>query len=206
MTVAVARTATPRDRAGGAVDPARHIDGDHGKPALVHRPRLARQGSPSIGRASPAPNNASTTTSALARRSGMQRLDSTRPELRHRCRIRRQARRIAVEAEANRIAFVEQMARGDEAVAAIVAWAAQHADAARIGKEPATTSSATARPAFSMSMRPGTPPSMARRSACPISSAVSSSSIVRRYRKAPTKMKTAHPEAAAEILCMGPKS
>ena len=64
----------------------------------------------------------------------MQRLDGACPELGHRCRILRQSRRIAVEAKPDRIASFDQMAGSDEAIAAIVAGAAKHRDAARIRK------------------------------------------------------------------------
>ena len=62
----------------------------------------------------------------------MQRLDGAWPELSHRCRILRQPRRIAIEAKPDRIASLDQMAGSDKAIAAIVAWAAEHGDAARI--------------------------------------------------------------------------
>ena len=78
----------PHDRAGGAVDAARQIDGVDAAagPALIAS--ISARASPSTGRSRPAPNSASTIASAGASAAGDGRLDRARssgaPPARHR--------------------------------------------------------------------------------------------------------------------------
>ena len=80
---------------------------------------------------------------------------------------------LAEQREPHRPAALRQDARRDEAVAAIVAGTAQHADRPRAASA-AMIASATARPAFSISAMPGMPPAIVSRSASPISCGVKS--------------------------------
>ena len=57
----------------------RHVDGDHRRAAALPAPRPAASATPSSGRASPAPNRASTTSSAPAGPSTVAGLDRPRP-------------------------------------------------------------------------------------------------------------------------------
>ena len=78
VTVSAARRGSAEDGTGGAVDTGRHVDRDdrpiRGRQRLDHRQRR----SPSSGRARPAPNRASTTSSAPSSARRRQRLDRPR--------------------------------------------------------------------------------------------------------------------------------
>ena len=80
----------------------------------------------------------------------------------------------AKQPKVNSKALSREQARGDEAIAAIVARPAKNRDAAMARGKPAA-SFATAAPACSISKEPGVPPAMVSRSASAISALVSSS-------------------------------
>src|SRR5262249_36629566 len=106
--------------ASGAVDPARHIHGDDRKAIRIQSVDqygvLALDGSRQT-RTKQGVDHDHGSRQKLWR----ERLDGAGPALGHRRRIRWQVARISLEAEADRVTFVEQMASGNEAVAAIVA-------------------------------------------------------------------------------------
>ena len=83
---------------------------------------------PSSGRESPAPNSASTMTSAPAERSGRQRLDIRPPALSHSGRIAVEPLARPRSADPHAIALLPQQPRRHKAVAAVVAGPAHHGD------------------------------------------------------------------------------
>ena len=122
VTVRVARTATPCDRSGPPVDPAREVDGEHRDARWRSAPPRSRAASPESGRSSPAPNSASMTRSA--ERSCL-RPEPSRPDRhssRPRARRRPSARsRSPKKRDADISPLGAEQRRGDKPVAAVVA-------------------------------------------------------------------------------------
>ena len=120
------------DRARRAVDAARDVDRDDRQSACVYRfdqrGELAfdRPGEPRTK------ERVDDNVSAIEKRR-VERCDAAGPKLGHGRRIGREARRIAVEAHGHRKTALGEMPRNDKAIAAIVAGAAKHRDASRVG-------------------------------------------------------------------------
>ena len=98
-----------------------------GTPLALIASIIARA-APSTGRSSPAPNSASTITSAPASAAGVGRLDRPRPAARRLRGIALEPAAIAQQQQPHRIAALGQDARADEAVAAVVARPGHDAD------------------------------------------------------------------------------
>ena len=147
-----------RCRAGGAVEAARHIDGDDRLGRGVDArppPRRPRHRAVAIR---PAPNSASTMRSAPARSLRRQRLDPARPSA-WPCAAASPRERRGSPSRPRRTLKPRsrKSLRRNEAVAAVVAGSADHGHTRRRLPTIAAAASATARPAFSISARPGTP-------------------------------------------------
>ena len=124
---------------------------------------------PSIGRAKPAPNSASTTSPAPSSSAGVERLDRPRPARGGDARRRPSApARVAEQRQPHRPAALGQNARRDKPVAAIVAGPAQHRDRPQrpAPRRPHRRPRGRHSPSASM---PATPPAIVSRSASPIS-------------------------------------
>ena len=149
------------------------------QPARAHRRQPhagphadASATTPSTSRARPAPNTASITSSARAASPASNGADRTTPMRRGIGRVRSGAR-WSQRSQRNRPTLLLQQPRRDVAVAAIVARPAS--TSVRHGRNLCWMARATARPAFAISVGPGTPSAGEAASARAISSGLSSS-------------------------------
>ena len=180
VTVCVALHRRTHDRAARAVDAARQVDRDHRRARRDSSPRSSRAAAPSPSRSRPAPNSASTIRASGSIAPGA--AASIGPVHRAAASPASPLSLLAVadEQHPHRVAALGQNARGDEAVAAIVAGAGHDGDRAALAaaRQPA---SATARPAALHQRRcQAVPPAIVSRSASAISALVSSSIIAQR--------------------------
>ncbi len=164
-------------RAGRAVDTARQVDRDDRNRLPRSSPRSWRARRPSTGRSRPAPNNASTTTSAGVSNAGAAGSERPCPALSGQRRVALEPAKLADQQHAHAIAALGQQTRAATKPSPPLLPGPATTATCDPGGWRAATRSATARPAFSISSMPGTPPAIVRRSASAISAVVSSSII-----------------------------
>ena len=123
------------DGAGGAVDAARHVDRNHGQSALVQR--FDERGEAALdGAREPRPEQSIDHDIGAGEKAGGKRLDGAGPELGHGGSVMGKLGAVPLKPKPDGVTLLKQMARGDKAVAAIVAGTAENGDRARIGEAP----------------------------------------------------------------------